>query len=405
MLISDLFSETTSAILSNKLRSSLTILGIVIGIGSVIGMISIGSGSKTNIESRLQSMGTNMIYVMPGMQTNFSPVSQGRGTAQSLTIDDVKAIEEIPYVSDVSPIATRRFQVISKSSNTNTQIIGVYPAYANIQNIKLEYGSFFTDDDLKRASKVAILGSLTRDDLFGEGTNPVGNTIKINGVIFKVVGVMEAKGGALSIVDDQVLVPYTTAQRFLTGTSKYVLAIYVRAQSDQLINAAKAAITDLLLQRHRISDPLDADFSIITQEDILETASSITDTMNILLTSIAAISLLVGGIGIMNMMMTTVNERIREIGLRKAIGAKNREISLQFLMESIILSLIGGIIGIIFGWLLSYGVKIFADLPTQITLSSILLACGVSSLIGIVFGYWPAKKAAALNPIDALRYE
>ncbi len=405
MLISDLFSETTSAILSNKLRSSLTILGIVIGIGSVIGMISIGSGSKANVESQLQSMGTNMIYVMPGMQMNFSPISQGRGTAQSLTIDDVKAIGEIPYVSDVSPIATRRFQVISKSSNTNTQIIGVYPSYLNIQNIKLEYGSFFTDDDLKQSSKVAVLGSLTRDDLFGEGTNPVGDTIKINGVIFKVVGVMEAKGGALSIVDDQVLVPYTTAQRFLTGTSKYVLAIYVRAQSDQLISAAKTAITNLLLQRHRIDDPLDADFSIITQEDILETASSITDTMTILLTSIAAISLLVGGIGIMNMMMTTVNERIREIGLRKAIGAKNREISLQFLMESIILSLIGGIIGIIFGWLLSYGVKMFAGLPTQITLSSILLACGVSSLIGIVFGYWPAKKAAALNPIDALRYE
>lgn len=406
MLISDLFHETTTAILSNKLRSGLTILGIVIGIGSVIGMISIGSGSKANIEERLQSMGTNMIYITPGMQRNFSPISQGRGTAQSLTLDDVKAIkEEIPYVANVSPIVTRRAQVISKTSNTNTQIIGVYPSYANIQNVKMEAGFFFTDEDLTKSAKVAVLGSLTRDDLFGEGSNPVGSTIKINGVIFRVIGVMQSKGGALSLVDDQVLIPFTTAQRFITGSSKYVLAIYAQAQSDKLINSAKAAITDLLMQRHNISDSSQLDFTVITQEDILATTSSITDTMTILLASIAGISLLVGGIGIMNMMMTMVNERIKEIGLRKAIGAKNKEITLQFLTEAILLSFIGGIIGIAFGWALSYAVKVFAGLPTQITFSSILLACGVASLIGIIFGYWPAKKAAALNPIQALRYE
>ncbi len=406
MLISDLFNETFKAISSNKLRSGLTILGIVIGIGSVIAMISIGSGSKSSIESRLQSMGTNVIYVTPGMQNNFSPVSQGRGTAQSLTIDDVKAIQnQIPNIVGVSPIVTRRFQVIAKSQNTNTQIIGVYPSYQSIQNIKLEMGSFFTENDLKENAKVAILGSLTRDDLFGEGSNPIGNTIKINGIIFRVIGVMESKGGALSLVDDQVLIPYTTAQRYLTGVSKYVASIFIQAENEKVINSVKDSIENLLLQRHNIFDSSMTDFTIVTQKDILDIASAITDTLTILLSSIAAISLLVGGIGIMNMMMTSVNERFREIGLRKAIGAKNKEITLQFLMESIFLSLIGGIIGILFGIALSYGVTYFTGLTTKISLSSILLACGVSSLIGIAFGYWPAKKASALNPIQTLRYE
>ena len=406
MLISDLFYETTTAILSNKLRSGLTILGIVIGIGSVIAMISIGTGSKSSIESRLQSMGTNVIYVTPGMQMNFSPVSQGRGTAQSLTIDDVKAIQDqVVGVSNISPITTRRFQVIAKSQNTNTQVIGVYPSYPSIQNIELETGLFFTENDLKENAKVAILGSLTRDDLFGEGYNPVGNTIKINGIIFKVIGVMQSKGGALSIVDDQILIPYTTAQRYLTGVSKYVSSIYAQAENEKVIDSIKEDIENLLLQRHNIFDTSMADFTIVTQKDILDMASTITDTLTILLASIAGISLLVGGIGIMNMMMTSVNERFREIGLRKAVGAKNKEITLQFLMEAIFLSLIGGVIGILFGMALAYGVTFFTSLPTEISLSSILLACGVSSLIGMAFGYWPAKKAADLNPIQTLRYE
>ncbi len=406
MLISDLFYETTTAILSNKLRSGLTILGIVIGIGSVIAMISIGTGSKSSIESRLQSMGTNVIYVTPGMQKNFSPVSQGRGTAQSLTINDVKAIQnEIPNVVSVSPIVTRNFQIVSKSQNTNTRVIGVYSTYQSIENIELETGAFFTENDLNENAKVAILGSLTRDDLFGEGSDPVGSTIKINGVIFKVIGVMESKGGALSLVDDQILIPYTTAQRYLTGINKYVASIFIQAENEKVIDSVKDNIENLLLQRHNISDASMADFTIVTQKDILDMASSITDTLTILLASIAGISLLVGGIGIMNMMMTSVNERFREIGLRKAIGAKNKEITLQFLMESILLSLIGGIIGILLGVALAYGVTFFTGLITKISLSSILLACSVSSLIGIAFGYWPAKKAASLNPIQTLRYE
>jgi putative ABC transport system permease protein len=406
MLISDLLKETTTAIFANKFRSGLTILGIVIGIGSVIAMISVGTGSKASIESRIQSMGSNLLYIVPGAQRNFSPVSAGRGTASSLTLEDLNAIEkEVDNVQNISPLISRRFQVITKSSNTNTQIQGIYPQYQAIRDIQLEVGSFFTDSDMNAYAKVAVLGSLVRDDLFGEGENPIGNTIKINGIIFKVIGVTQSKGGVSNMEDDTIYIPFTTAQRFLMGNSNYISAIYVQTNDDKVINDVKTAINNLLMQRHNIFDASAADFSIITQQDILATASSITDTLTILLASIAGISLLVGGIGIMNMMMTNVNERIREIGLRKAIGAKKKEITLQFLVESIILSLIGGIFGIGLGAVLAYGINIFASLNTQISLFAVVLACGVSMLIGIIFGYWPARKAALLNPIEALRYE
>ncbi|MGB9848190.1 MAG: ABC transporter permease [Minisyncoccia bacterium] len=406
MLFSDLLKETTIAVTANKFRSGLTILGIVIGIGSVIAMVSVGSGSKASIESRIQSMGSNLIYIMPGAARNFSPVSSGRGTASSLKIDDVLAIQkEVDNILNVSPVISRRFQIVSKTSNTNTQVQGVYPQYQVIRNIQIDTGSFFDESQLESYAKVAVLGSTTRDDLFGEGADVVGETIKINGVIFKVIGITQPKGGVSTMEDDVIYIPFTTAQRFLMGNSQYVSAIYVQTESDKIINDVKTAITSLLMQRHNIFDPTALDFSLVTQADILNTASSITNTLTILLASIAGISLIVGGIGIMNMMMTAVNERIREIGLRKAIGAKRREITLQFLMESIILSFVGGVLGIGLGAILAYGISTFASLNTQISLFAVLLACGVSTLIGIIFGYWPAKKAAQLNPIEALRYE
>lgn len=405
MFLSDLLYETTTAILANKFRSGLTILGIVIGIGSVIAMISIGAGSRASIESRIQSMGSNLLYITPGTQRNFSPVSAGRGTASSLTIDDVIAIQkQISNISGISPLIARRFQIISKTNNTNTQVQGVYPEYQAIRNIQLESGSFFSNSELQSYAKVAVLGSLTRDDLFGEGVDVIGNTIKINGIIFKIIGITQSKGGT-AMDDDVIYIPFTTAQRFLMGNNKYVSAIYVQTESDKLIEEVKTTITNFLMERHNIFNVNSLDFTITTQADILQTASSITDTLTILLASIAGISLLVGGIGIMNMMMTMVNERIKEIGLRKAIGAKKTEITQQFLMESVVLSFIGGIFGIGLGTILAYGISYFTSITTQISWFAVLLACSVSMLIGVIFGYWPSRKAANLNPIEALRYE
>jgi putative ABC transport system permease protein len=406
MLISDLFEETYMAISANKTRSGLTILGIVIGIGSVIAMISIGQGATGSIETSIQSMGSNLLSVTPGFQRSFSQVSVGRGSAQSLTMADAEAIaNEVPFVQAVAPELSRRYQVVAGGKNTNTQVDGTTSSYPAVRNIEIDQGSFISDQNVSSLSKVAVLGSTTRDDLFGEGVNPVGQTVRINGINFKVIGLTKSKGGTgFGSQDDMIFIPITTCQKFLAGVD-YVSTINVQAENSQVMTQVQTNTTNLLLQRHNITDPQLADFSVLSQQDILGAASSITNTMTILLASIAGISLIVGGIGIMNMMMTTVTERTREIGLRKAVGAKRLDINLQFLTEAVMLTFIGGIVGIILGAGLAYGITFFTGTATKISLFSIILAFSVSAGIGIVFGYWPAQKAAKLNPIEALRYE
>jgi putative ABC transport system permease protein len=408
MLILDLFQETSSALLANKARSGLTILGIVIGIGSVIAMISVGQGSTASITSSIKSLGSNLLIISPSFQRGVGmQVSSGRGSAQTLKQEDAEAIQkEITLVKAVAPVLSSRYQITAKGTNTNTSVQGVTGAYPEVRNVEIAEGSFISDQNVRSLSKVAVVGPTTRDDLFGENaTGVIGKTIRINKIDFKVIGITKAKGGSgLSNQDDAIFIPLSTAQRFLVGKD-YLSAIYVEVIDQQSMTTAQEQINSLLLSRHNISNPELADFSIMNQADIVASVSSISNTLTILLAAIAGISLIVGGIGIMNMMLTTVTERTREIGLRKAIGAKKKDITLQFLTESAMLTFIGGIVGIFLGWILSYAIAYFGNITTEITLWSILLAVGVSAAIGIIFGYYPARRAAALNPIEALRYE
>jgi putative ABC transport system permease protein len=407
MLITDLFEETYFAIFSNKTRSVLTVLGIVIGIGSVIAMISVGQGATGSIEANIQSLGSNLVMVMPGMQRNIgSQVRSAAGSAQSLTIDDARAIEdEVSTAKAIAPEVSGRYQVTAKGTNTNTQVVGTNASYTSVKNLEIANGVFISSQNVDNASKVAVLGPTTRDDLFGEGANAIGQIIRIKGIQFKVIGITVSKGGTgFSNQDDRIFVPISTAQRYFSGNSS-VTTINVESIDQASMTQMQEGITALLLARHNISDATNADFSTMNQSDIISSASSITETMTILLAAIASISLIVGGIGIMNMMMTTVTERTKEIGLRKAIGAKRIDISLQFLTEAIMLTFVGGIIGIILGSVSAYAITLFTGTATKISLFSIVLAFGVSAVIGISFGYWPAQKAAKLNPIQALRYE
>jgi len=409
MLLSDLISETFSAILANKARSGLTMLGIIIGIGSVIAMVSIGQGAQGQIENSIQSIGSNLIIVMPGFARGAAGgggANAGRGAATTLTQADADAIsKEISFIAAVAPELSRRYQITAKGTNTNTQVIGTVAVYPQVRNVQLDSGSFITAQDLSSLSKVAALGPATRDDLFGVGADSIGQKIKINKIEFTVVGVMKARGGSgFGNQDDMIFVPISTAQRFLAGDA-YVSAISIQAADQGSMAQVQQDVISLLLSRHNISDPALADFQVMNQQDLAATASTVTNTLTLLLAAIAGISLIVGGIGIMNMMLTTVTERTREIGLRKAIGAKKRDISAQFLAEAIVLTFFGGAIGIFLGWVASQAVSQFAGLATAVSFNSVLLAFGVSAGIGIIFGYYPARRAANLNPIEALRYE
>lgn len=407
MRLNDLFSEIYWALLGNKARSALTILGIVIGIGSVIAMVAIGQGAQGAIQSSIESIGSNLIIISPGVQRGVgTQVSSGQGSAQTLKQADADAIQkEIANIKAIAPDLSRRYQITAKGTNSNVQVTGTTPSYTDVRNIQITQGSFISDSQVQGNAKVAVLGPQTRDDLFGEGVDAIGQSIKINKIEFRVIGITVAKGGSGFLNPDNVIyIPITTAQRFLAGNEN-ISTISVQAQDQSSMATVQQEITNLLLERHQISDPTQADFNVFNQSDIVAAASSVTGTFTILLASIAGISLLVGGIGIMNMMLTTVTERTREIGLRKAIGAYRTDISRQFLMEAITLTFLGGAAGVILGWLICLGVTNFAGITTSVTLSSIGLAFGVSAGIGIIFGYYPARRAAGLNPIEALRYE
>ncbi|TSC67734.1 MAG: ABC-type antimicrobial peptide transport system, permease component [Parcubacteria group bacterium Gr01-1014_66] len=405
MILSDIFQETYIALSANKVRSGLTILGIVIGIGSVISMVSIGQGASGQIQASIEGLGANLLTVMPGfIQPGRGIVSSGRGSAQTLKNEDVKVLTQLEGVLYVSPELNRRFQIASAAGNNiNSTVIGVVPEYAHARNVTLAQGSFFTENQLRSVGRVTVFGPTVAQDLFGD-TDPIGKTVRINKVNFKVIGVLQSKGSAgFFNPDDTVFVPLSTMQKILAGFD-FLSTIAISVKSKDEMPAVQETATTALAAKHH-TDPENADFSIVSQADILGTLTRVTNTFTIFLAAVAGISLIVGGIGIMNMMLTTVTERTREIGLRKAIGAKRAHISRQFLVEAIMLTCIGGAAGIVLGWLISRLVSQFVGLATHISVSAILLAFGVSAAIGIIFGYYPARRAASLNPIDALRYE
>ena len=402
MKIQDILNETYGVLSANKARSGLTMLGIVIGIASVIAMVSIGNGAKTSIQSSIEGLGSNLLTILPGIvQPGRGIVSSGRGAAQTLKNDDIEIVKAIDGVAAVSPEVASRFQVIASGNNTNTTITGVVPDYLMVRNLTLANGSFISDANQRSIGRQAVLGATVATDLFSD-TDPIGKTIRINKVNFNVIGVLTAKGGTgFSSPDNMVFVPLSTMQKILSGMD-YLSTMAVSVADKNKMTEVKDLATNALLDKHRVAE---ADFSIISQEDILGALTTVIDTFTLFLAAIASISLLVGGIGIMNMMLTTVTERTREIGLRKAIGAKRKDINLQFLSEAVMLTFIGGFFGIILGWLISFIVTSTGILATQVSLSSVFLAFGVSAGIGIIFGYYPARRAGMLNPIDALRYE
>lgn len=405
MKIQDLFQETYTALSANKARSGLTMLGIIIGIGSVIAMVSIGQGASGQIESSIEGLGSNLLTILPGViQPGRGIISSGRGAAQTLKNEDIDVLRQIFGVVSVSPEFSRRFQITSaRGNNTNSTVIGTTPEYSTVRNVSVSEGSFIADSQLRSMGRVAVLGPTVAQDLFSD-TDPIGETIRINKVNFKVIGILEIKGsGGFFNPDDTVFVPLTTMQKILTGAD-FLSTIAVSVETKELMPQVQEETSAALAVKHRV-DPQSPDFSIISQADILGTLTQVTNTFTIFLAAIAGISLLVGGIGIMNMMLTTVTERTREIGLRKAIGAKRRDISLQFLAEAVMLTFLGGAIGITLGLFLSILVSNFAGIKTTVSLTTVLLAFGVSAAIGIIFGFYPARKASKMNPIDALRFE
>lgn len=402
----EIVEEAVRTLGVNKLRTGLAMLGIIIGIGSVIALISLGQGSQAAVTNQIESLGANLLTISPGSQrTGF--VQGGAGSATTLTLDDAKAItsSQITTVANVSPEYSKRAQVTAGSNNTNTQIIGVTNVYAVVHKINLSAGVFITQGDDLRQTKNAVIGPQASSDLFGEGVNPIGQSIRIQGQSFKIVGLTASKGGSgFMNQDDIIYIPLSTAMKSIFGSTN-LSSISVEAKSSNVMVAAEDQVGYLLLNRHKISSPAQADFTIMSQSDILSTASSVTGTFTALLSGIAAISLIVGGIGIMNIMLVTVTERTREIGLRKALGAKKKNIISQFLIESIILTFTGGVLGIILGFILTLIITRAMGLPFTFNLSPVLLSVGVSGVIGVVFGWYPAMKAAQLQPIEALRYE
>ena len=406
MNIKNLLKIAVRALVRNKLRAFLTMLGIIIGVASVIAMLAIGEGAKRNIRDEMSSMGTNLIMIMPNMQQR-GGVSLGASSSMVLKMTDVDALRnEATALSEVSPQISASGQVIYGNQNTRTTVYGVSEEYLAIRKLTIESGRIFNSTEVRGMSKVCLLGQTVVEDLFGEGSDPVGLSIRIKNLPFLIIGVLEDKGesGMGQDQDDLILAPYTTVQRRLAAID-YINGIYASAVTEEKSAQAIEEVTEILRRTHKLKESEEDDFRVMSQSELMETVSSITDIMTYLLGAIAGISLLVGGIGIMNIMFVSVTERTREIGLRMSIGGRGQDILRQFLVESIILSILGGALGVIFGYLIAKGAGSLMDSPTVITSRSVILAFAVCFVIGVFFGWYPARKAAGLNPIDALRYE
>jgi putative ABC transport system permease protein len=392
----------------NKMRSALTMLGIIIGVGAVIAMLAVGTGASERISQQIASIGSNLIIILPGSTTS-GGVRMGFGAQPTLTKEDADAIlKECPAVQDVAPILNGVAQIVYSNQNWSTGVFGTTPSILNIRDWQLVAGRPFTEQDVRSATKVCLLGQTVVENLFGS-IDPLGQVVRIKKVPFSVIGVLERKGQSPQgqDQDDTIYIPVTTAQKKIFGTAfpGMVRTIMVKAKNTEDLDAAEKQITELLRQRHRIGPKKDNDFTVRNLTQIMQVAEQSTKVMTLLLGAIASVSLLVGGIGIMNIMLVSVTERTREIGIRMAVGAKTWDIRLQFIIEALTLSLIGGIAGIVAGISGSKIISAVAGWSTIVSILSIFLAFGFSGLVGIFFGFYPAYKASLLNPIDALRHE
>jgi putative ABC transport system permease protein len=393
------------ALRRNKMRSALTALGIIIGVASVVAMVAVGNGAQARITKQVSALGQNLLSVFAGSRKS-GGVQSGLGSASTITLADAEAIaREVPDVAAVSPEVSATAQAIANGRNWSTSVVGESQDYLKIRDWKLAEGSMFDARDVRGAAKVAVIGSKTATELFGP-LNPVGQSVRIKNIPFTIIGLLASKGAGMGGMnqDDRIIIPYTTAMKRITG-DKYLRSVNVQVASSERMETAQQQITSLLRQRHRLGDGRDDDFNIFNQKEIADTVNSISTIITLLLGAVAGISLVVGGIGIMNIMLVSVTERTREIGIRIAVGAQPGDIRLQFLIEAVTLSLFGGLIGVLCGVGASRLVGMVADFNAVVSTGSILLAFGVSSAIGIFFGFYPANRAAALDPIEALRYE
>ncbi len=406
MNIGNLLKIALKALNNNKLRCFLTMLGIIIGVASVITMLAIGQGSKNSIKAQISEMGSNMIMIHPGNMQR-GGVRQSADDMQTLKIPDYEALrDETSYISAVSPMVNSSGQFINGNNNYPSSLYGITPDYMEIRKVSVADGEMFDEADIKSAAKVCLLGKTVVDNLFPDGSNPIGRVVRFNKIPLTVVGVLESKGtNSMGMdQDDVVLAPYTTVMKRVLAVD-YLQSIFCSALSEEMTDQATDEITSILRSRHKLKDDADDDFDIRSQQELSEMMNSTSDMMTVLLACIAGISLLVGGIGIMNIMYVSVTERTREIGLRMSIGARGIDILSQFLIEAIIISVTGGTIGVIIGCMASWLVNVIAHWPVYIQLYSVILSFAVCTLTGMFFGWYPAKKAADLDPIEAIRYE
>lgn len=407
MNYSNLFKIAMRAIAANKLRSFLTMLGIIIGVASVIAMMAIGQGSKKSIQANISEMGSNMIMIRPGQDKGPGGAQQDASDMQTLKLKDYEALkEQAKYLSAISPSVNSSGQFINGNNNTPSTIYGISPDYMQIRQQKVKDGEMFTDEEVRSSAKVCVIGKTVADNLFTNGEDPVGKVIRFNKIPFRVVGVLESKGyNSFGMdQDDVVLAPYTTVMKRILSVT-YLQGINASAVTEDMTDLAIEDITTILRENHKLKASDEDNFTIRSQQEMAEMMNSTSDTMTVLLLVVACISLVVGGIGIMNIMYVSVTERTKEIGLRMSVGARGIDILNQFLIESVLLSVTGGLIGVIVGVGAAVGINVFAHWPIQIQPWSVLLSFAVCSATGIFFGWYPAKKAASLDPIEAIRYE